>query len=53
MDIFTKQTESGRWLGWPQGREDVIASGETKEECEENVRTLYTSAINHEAQTPS
>ena len=43
------QCESGRWVGYPKDRDDIIASGDTKEECEFNLKEMYITVIEYEA----
>ena len=49
MEMVLKQCESGGWIGWPKDREDIIASGDTKEECAYNLKEMYVTVIEYEA----
>lgn len=49
MEMILKQCESGRWIGWPKDREDIIANGDTKDECAFNVKETYMTVIEYEA----
>lgn len=46
--MILKQCESGRWLGWPKDREDIMASGETKDECTANLNEMYAVVMEYE-----
>jgi len=46
--MVIEQCASGRWFGWPKDREDVIASGETREEVIQNLKELYIAVIEYE-----
>lgn len=48
MEMILKQCESGRWLGWPKDREDIMASGETKDECTANLNEMYAVVMEYE-----
>lgn len=47
--MVIKQCESGRWLGWPKNRQDIMASGETKEEVIENLKEMFIAVTKYEA----
>jgi predicted RNase H-like HicB family nuclease len=49
MEIVVKQCESARWLAWPKDREDIVASGETKDDAVFNIKEMYTTVIEYEA----
>lgn len=49
MEMIVQQCESGRWIGWPKDRDDIIASGDTSEECYANVKECYQAVIEYEA----
>ena len=48
MEIVFHHNESGRWMGWPKDREDIIASGETYDEMMDNIKEIYTAVIEYE-----
>jgi len=50
--IFTP-CESRRWLAQYYSRQDIIANGDTKQEAEENLKTLYKSVYEFEADEKS
>lgn len=39
---------SGRWIGWYDHKDNVIANGETMSECEVNLIKLYASVMQYE-----
>lgn len=43
--IVFQECKSGRWLAWYQNRSDIIANGDTKQEAEDNLKTLYKSVV--------
>lgn len=49
MEIQLLQCESGRWLAWPKDRPDITASGETQEDCIENLKAMYEAVIADES----
>jgi len=48
MEMVIEQFASGRWLGWPKDREDIVSSGETREEVIQNLKELYIAVIEYE-----
>lgn len=49
MEMIIQQCESGTWVGWPKDRDDIIASGETKEELISNLKEMYITVIEYES----
>jgi len=48
MEMVIEQFASGRWFGWPKDREDIVSSGETRDEVIENLKEMYAVVIEYE-----
>lgn len=48
FSIVFLECKSGRWLAYYQKRKDIIANGDTKKEAEDNLKSLYKSAMDYE-----
>jgi hypothetical protein len=49
MEMITYQTSDLRWLAWPKDRQDILASGETKDEFIENLKAMLIAVTAYEA----
>jgi len=50
--LTTCECKSGRYLAYYLYRPDIIANGETKQESEDNLKSLYKSVIDFEKSEP-
>ncbi len=48
MKVITQETESGRWLAWPEDREDIIANGESEKEATDNLNKMVEAVMEYE-----
>ncbi len=50
--IVLIECESGRWVAYQKGREDIIANGDTEDECLSNLNEMIYEVNRYESNPP-
>lgn len=53
MEMILTECESGMWLAQAKDREDIMASGVTRDEAIENLKEMYQAVIEYEEANPA